>query len=589
MGRVNKMRRYYKYIKPYLMYFILAPLMMLIEIAGEITMPYWLGKIINNGVANNDILYILQIGLVMVVTSIFMIIGGVGAAYFASRASVNFASDLRVDVFKEVQKFSFKDIDEFSTGSLITRLTNDITQIQSLIMLLLRGMLRAPGMLIGALVMAFMMNAKLALVILFVLPFLIISIIIIMKMAFPRFTIMQNKLDRLNNTIQEMLINIRVIKSFVREDYENEIFSQVNNNLKESSNNAYKIVALQSPMMSLFMNITIVLVLWFGGNQILDGDMPVGDLSSFIMYITQILMSLMMFAMMLMNCSRAVASAKRVNEVLDTQIDLTDDFSKDKEKEVKDGIIEFKNVTYKYYKERQEKILDNISFKIGTGETVGIIGSTGCGKTTLVQMIPRLYDVDSGQVLVDGIDVKEYSLKNLREGVGMVLQKNVLFSGSINENLKWGKDNASLVEIEKATSSAQAHNFILSFSDGYDTMLGQNGVNVSGGQKQRLCISRALLKSPKILILDDSTSAVDVATESKIRKAFDNELKGNTKIIIAQRISSVINADKIIVMDEGRIVGLGTHKELIDSCQTYNEIYISQISIDHSLVKEVRV
>ncbi len=578
------MQRYNKYIMPYIKYFILGASFMLAEVLGEIAMPYLLGVIINNGIANKDISYILSISAIMVLNAFFMMAGGTGAAYFAARASVNFATDLRSDVFAKIQKFSFLDIDKFSTGSLITRLTNDISQLQRIVTMSLRMMLRVPGMLIGSLIMAFILNTRLAFVILFSVLFLIICIALIMKFASSRFDIMQRNLDKLNNNIQEMLMNIRVIKSFVRQEYEEEVFASVNTELKDSSRSAFKIMILQSPAMSLCMNLTIIAVLWFGGNQILKEEMPVGDLSTFIMYITQILMSLNMLATILTESARAVTSAKRVNEVLDAVPDLNDNFASNKEAVVNRGSIEFKNVTYRYYKDREEKILNNISFKINQGETVGIIGSTGCGKTTLVQMIPRLYDVDEGEVFVDGINVRDYSLKNLREGVGMVLQKNILFSGSIIENLRWGSNTATMEEIESYSTIAQAHSFISTFTDGYETNLGQGGVNVSGGQKQRLCIARALLKEPKILILDDSTSAVDTATEQKIREAFDNQLKGNTKIVIAQRISSVITADKIIVMDEGKIVGLGSHRELLSSCKVYQEIYSSQMES----AKEVR-
>lgn len=593
------MSRYLKYIKPYINYFILAPAMMLIEVAGEVAMPYWLGQIINNGIVNQDVSYILKMSVIMVLTGFLMMIGGVGAAYFASKASINFASDLRLDVFKKIQKFSFDDIDNFRAGSLITRLTNDINQIQNFIMMVLRAMLRAPGMLIGALIMAFTMNTKLAFIILFVLPFLGFAIVVVMKKAIPKFGLMQRKLDNLNNTVQEVLINIRVVKSFVREDNENEKFENVNEELKDASVKAYKISALQSPIMTLIMNFTIALVVWVGGNEILKGNMPLGDLSAFIMYITQILMSLSMLAMVLMESSRAITSSRRITEVLDREVSIVDKVDNDRDKHkhmfdmevsniqnnslekeniiVEKGTIEFKNVNFKYYKEREEKVLENINLKINTGESVGIIGPTGCGKTTLVSMILRLYDVDNGEVLVDNVNVKKYSLKNLRDGVSIVLQNNLLFSGKIIENIRWGDENATYSGVENVSNIAQAHNFVTSFSDGYDTMLGQRGVNISGGQKQRLCISRALLKKSKILILDDSTSALDTVTESKIQASFNKDLKDITKIIIAQRIGSIISMDKIIVMEEGKIVGIGSHKELLENCETYQEIYFSQI------------
>lgn len=571
------MKRYYKYVKPYLIYFIVGPVMMIAEVAGEVLLPYLMAKIINNGVAQRDVSYIITTGLLMGAAALFMMAGGIGGAYFASKASVNFAADLRSDVFAKVQGFSFSNIDKFSTGSLVTRLTNDITQMQNMVMMGLRMMLRAPGMLIGAIIMAFMMNASLAVILLIVMPLLAAVLYVVIRIAFPRFDRMQKKLDKLNSNIQETLTNVRVIKSFVRGDYEEERFARTNEDLKEASMSAFKVVIFQMPIMMIAMNLTTLAVVWFGGNQIIAGTMPVGDLSSFTTYIVQVLMSLMMLAMVLLQSSRALASSRRICEVLDTQVDLTDDMASLPDALVQKGKVEFKNVGFRYYKDNQEKVLTDISLCIEPGQTVGIIGSTGCGKTTLVQMIPRLYDVDEGEVLVDGINVREYSLKNLREGVGMVLQKNVLFSGSIMENLQWGDEDASYEEILGAAREAQADAFIQSFAEGYGTELGQGGVNVSGGQKQRLCIARALLKKPKILILDDSTSAVDTATEAKIRQAFQTSLKETTKIIIAQRITSVMEADQIIVMEEGRITGTGTHESLMAACEAYQEIYASQM------------
>lgn len=570
------MKRYGKYIRPYLSAFILAPLLMLTEVAGEIMLPKLMSLIINNGVANRDTGYIITVGVVMVLTAVIMALGGIGGAYFSSRASICFTSDLRDDLFAKVQDFSFKNIDQYSTGSLVTRLTNDIQQVQNVTMMGLRMMFRAPGMLIGALIMAFLMNARLAMVILAVIPFLALSIGIILKIAFPRFTVMQKKIDRLNSGIQEALTNVRVIKSFVREDFEETKFRDMNRDLKESSLNAMKVVITTMPVMTLAMNITTMAVVWYGGNIIIAGEMQVGDLTAFTTYIVQILMSLMMLSMVLLQSSRAMASVRRINEVMDTEIDLTDEHAGRKDLLVQNGRVEFKDVAFSYSQKGTEKVLEHISFTAEPGQVLGIIGATGSGKTTLVQLIPRLYDVTEGQVLVDGVDVREYSLKNLREGVGMVLQKNVLFSGTIEENLRWGSETASMEEVRQAADSAQADGFVTSFTNGYDTDLGQGGTNVSGGQKQRLCIARALLKKPKILILDDSTSAVDTATEAKIRESFGTALKDTTKIIIAQRIGSVENADKILVLDDGRIIGMGSHEELMKDCEAYQEIYYSQ-------------
>lgn len=571
------MKRYGKYIKPYLSAFILGPIMMIVEVVGEVMLPAMMADIINIGAANGDIGYILSKGLMMAAMAFVMMAGGIGGAYFAVKAAMYFGRDLRRDLFRKVQQFSFANIDSFSTGSLVTRLTNDITQMQNVIMMGLRMMLRAPGMLIGAVIMAFMMNASLAVIILLVAPALAAAIGTIIRIAFPRFELMQKKIDKLNSNIQEVLTNVRVIKSFVRGDYEEERFSDANEDLKKSSLNAFKVVIIQMPIMTLAMNITVIAIVWFGGNQILNGTMQVGDLTAFTTYVTQILMSLMMLAMVLLQSSRAVASSKRIGEVLDTEVDLTDEAAACKERVVQEGRIEFRHVSFRYYKKNQEKVLDDISFTIQPGQTVGIIGSTGSGKTTLVQMIPRLYDVDEGAVFVDGVNVRDYSLKNLRNGVGMVLQKNVLFSGTILENLQWGDEYAGETEIKNAAIAAQADAFVSHFPEGYETELGQGGVNVSGGQKQRLCIARALLKKPKILILDDSTSAVDTATEARIRASFQTTLRHTTKLIIAQRISSVMDADLILVMEEGRIAGMGSHDELLASCNAYQEIYDSQM------------
>ena len=570
------MKKYWKYIKPYLAAFILAPILMLTEVLGEIILPKLTSMIINNGVAGRDIGYIMRAGGIMIGIAAVMALGGIGGAYFSAKASISFSTDLRRDIFHKVQQFSFKNIDDFSTGSLITRLTNDIQQIQNVIMMSLRLLFRAPGMLIGGLIMAYLMNPQLVMILLVVIPLLLIAIAIILKVAYPRFQAMQKKIDRLNSGVQEALTNVRVIKSFVREDFEKEKFSDTNRDLKEGSLAAMQVVITAFPVMMLAMNITTIAVVWYGGNLIIAGKMPVGDLTAFTIYIVQILMSLMMLSMVFLQASRAMASLKRVNEVLGTEIDLSDEDAAYKAATVTEGRVEFRDVSFQYLKGKEDMVLKKISFTAEPGETIGIIGSTGSGKTSLVQMIPRLYDADEGKVLVDGIDVKDYSLRNLRESVAMVLQQNVLFSGTIEENLRWGDESATMEDIIEMAESAQANGFITNFKDGYETDLGQGGSNVSGGQKQRLCIARALLKRPKILILDDSTSAVDTATEAKIRECFQTTLKDTTKFIIAQRIGSVEKADKIIVLDEGEIVGMGSHEDLMESCEAYQEIYYSQ-------------
>ena len=572
---MKQWKRYKSYILPYKSAFILGPLMMVTEVLGEILLPKFMSMIINHGVAQKDGGYILKMGLVMAITSFLMAAGGILGAYFAAKASISFTSDLRRDLFARVQQFSFKNIDTFSTGSLVTRLTNDIQQVQNLIMMGLRMMLRAPGMFLGALVMAFWMNAELAAVILVVIPLLTAAIVWILRTAYPRFTAMQKALDTLNSGIQEVLTNVRVVKSFVREDYEEKRFADTNRELKEAGLRALKIVIATMPVMMFAMNVTTLAVVWFGGNLIIGGRMAVGDLTAFTTFIVQILMSLMMLSMVFLQSSRAMASIRRIDEVLDEPIDLSDENASQKDRKVEKGRVEFKDVSFSY-REGGEPVLSHISLTAEPGETIGILGATGSGKTSLVQLIPRLYDVTEGSVRVDGIDVREYSLKNLRDGVGMVLQKNVLFSGTIEENLRWGDETATEEEVRRAAVYAQADSFVNSFAEGYKTEMGQGGVNVSGGQKQRLCIARALLKKPKILILDDSTSAVDTATEAAIRTAFREDLKDTTKFIIAQRLSSLEYADRILVLEDGRIIGEGTQEKLLASCEAYREIYETQ-------------
>lgn len=575
----TELKRYKKYITPYLSAFVIGPLMMLTEVAGEVMLPKFMSMIINNGVADRNLAYIGKMGALMVLTVLFMAVGGILGAYFSAKASISFTSDMRNDLFQKVQQFSFENIDGYSTGSLVTRLTNDVQQVQNVLMMGLRMALRAPGMFLGALIMAFMMNRQLAVIILIVIPLLLAAIILILKTAFPRFGEMQRRLDRLNSGIQESLTNVRVVKSFVREAHEIEKFSRLNRDLKESSLRALRIVITTMPVMMFAMNVTTLAVVWYGGNIIIAGKMPVGDLTAFTTYIVQILMSLMMLSMVFLQSSRASASMKRINEIFDTEIGLNDDNAKNKDKKVTEGRVEFKNVSFGYSGEngRKDLVLEGISFTAEPGQTIGIIGSTGSGKTSLVQLIPRLYDVTGGEVLVDGVNVKEYSLKHLREGVGMVLQKNILFSGTIEENLRWGNEDAPMEDVIRFSESAQADPFVKTFKNGYGTEMGQGGVNVSGGQKQRLCIARALLKRPKILILDDSTSAVDTATEAKIRESLYHDLKDTTKIIIAQRISSVQEADQILVLEDGKIIGHGTHEELLKTCEAYSEIYTTQI------------
>ena len=570
------MKKYAGYVKKYWYSFLLGPFFMVLEACGEFILPYINANIIDKGAAEKNVPYIIENGIYMVLLAAFMMITGILGANFAIRGSVRLAAGVRRDVFKKIQSYSFSNIDDFTTGSLITRITNDITQIQNFTGTLLRGMFRSPIMLIGALVMSFTLKKELAWIIFAIIPFMALGIFLIIKTASPRYTKMQEALDGLNNNIGETVTNQKVIKSFVREEYEIERFEKRNTELVERSTSALKVMLFMMPVSAIAINVTTLLVVWISGRQIMVGDMTIGTLTAFITYLTQILTALNFLANIILQGTRAAASDKRISEVMDAHIDLTDDDAKEKQRTVTRGEIEFKNVSFRYFKNNTERVLDNISLKINGGELVGIIGSTGSGKTTLVSMIPRLYDADEGDVLVDGVSVKDYSLYNLREGIACVLQKNTLFAGTVAENLRWGNENATDEDLERVCKIAQAHSFVCSFEDGYDTEIGREGSRLSGGQKQRLCIARALLKSPAIIILDDSTSAVDTATDASIRHAFREELSGVTKLIIAQRIQSVMDADKIIVLDEGRVVGVGTHKELMKSCEEYREIYLSQ-------------
>lgn len=593
-----------KYIKPYLPYFIIGPILMIVEVLGEVIMPRLLAYIIDYGVGGqtdempsvlrwlfelcshmtadqSQVPFIVAIMVAMILTAVLMMIGGAGGAYFAAKASVNFAADLRADIYRKVQSFSFSSIDKFNTASLVTRLTNDVTQLQNFVNTLMRMALRAPGMLIGALIMVISMDIQkgthMSLVLAIAVPVLVVGIFFFIKLSAPRFTAMQDRVDGLNANVQENLTNVRVVKSFVREDHEIKKFRGTNAELKKTGMSAWKLMIFMSPLMTLCMNVATLSVLWFGGSCVMDGAISTGDLTSFITYITQVLNSLMMVTMLFMQLTRAIASARRIREVMEEQTDISDAEAAQPERTVEEGSIEFRHVSFRYYKNSEERVLNDINLSIPAGSTVGIIGSTGSGKSTLVSLIPRLYDADEGEVLVDGVNVKDWSLYNLREGIGMVLQKNVLFSGTVRDNLRWGDDSANDKTVRRAAQDAQADGFVQSFAEGYDHDIDQGGTNVSGGQKQRLCIARALLKKPKILILDDSTSAVDTATEARIRRALQGGLKSSTKIIIAQRILSVMDADCIVVLSDGKITGMGTHAELLANNTEYKEIYESQM------------
>ena len=563
------------YAKKYKLFAILTPLCIVGEVLLETRIPVLMSNIVDIGIPNQNIQYVVVVGLSMMLMALCSLAFGALASIFGAKAGMGFAAELRKSLFSRIQDYSFANIDKFSTSSLVTRLTTDVNRVQMAFMMTLRMMVRAPLMLIVATFMALRINSSLATIFLVAIPFLGICLGTIATKTYPRFRAMMEKFDFMNATVQENLVAIRVVKAFVRGDHEIEKFDGALDELQNYSIRAEKILALNSPIMQTTIYSCIIAILWFGGNQIVVGSMQTGDLMAFISYVTQILSSLMMITMIFIGLVMSRASMQRIVEVLQEEVDIND-HQASADVQVEDGSIIFENVSFSYYKDPNNTVLENINLEIKSGETIGIIGGTGSSKTTLVQLIPRLYDVLSGRVLVGGHDVRDYKLETLREAVGMVLQKNVLFSGSINSNLRWGDGDATVEEIREACRAAQADDFVTSFPDGYETDLGQGGVNVSGGQKQRLCIARALLKKPKIIILDDSTSAVDTATDAKIREAFREKLADTTTIIIAQRISSVSDADKIIVMDDGKINGIGTHEELIKNNAIYREVYESQ-------------
>ncbi len=573
------MKKYLFFFSKYKKALILAPALVIIDVICEIVQPDLMSKIVDKGVNQKNMAYILQTGGLMVALSLIAIAANVGNIYYSSHASVGFSAELRKGMFGKIQKFSFSNLDKFSSASLTTRLTNDVNIIQDVVMMSLRLLIRAPLMLLFAvaIAIAISINAGLALVIAVAIPVLAVSMYVILHKGFPFFEKMQKRLDKVNAVIQENLVNVRVVKSFVREDFEKKKFGRTNDELRAMAVKASGMVVLIMPVMQLVMNLSIVAIVWFGGSAIISGTFHVGQLMSFITYITQILMSLMMLSMTIMTFSRAEASSDRVLEILNTVVDIVDSAAaKEKNLQVKQGKVEFKNVFFKYHADGSEFVLKNINLIVNPGETVAIIGATGSSKSTLVQLIPRLYDVTSGHVLIDDVDVRDYTLPNLRGNLKLVLQQNELFSGTIKQNLKWGNQQASDEEIIAAAKDAQAHEFIMAFPKQYETVLGQSGINVSGGQKQRLCIARAILKKPSILILDDSTSAVDTDTEAKIRSSFNRHLKGTTTFIISQRVSSIQSADRIILLDDGAIIATGSHDELIKTSPVYQEIYNSQ-------------
>lgn len=566
----------YKFLRPHWKAALLAPLLMFIEVLANLWQPTLMAAIVDQGIATGDIPFIIHTGLKMIGITLLGVAGGIGCTIAASIASHNFAADLREAVFDQVQAFSFANLNRFKTSSLITRLTNDVVRMQNAVLMSLRLLVRAPLLFLGGIIMAVALNARLTVILLVAIPILLLLLAAVAGRAFPLFTKAQQSLDRVNAVMQENLAGVRVVKAYVRADREQARFDQASRRLRDITVQAARIIALAMPIMMLVMNFSIVAVIWLGGIQVTGGQMKVGEIMAYINYITQILFSLLMVGMVFMMFTRAQVSAARVNEVLATKVDITDTPTAIKEP-IRAGRVEFINVSFRYPGAVGPPVLKSISFTAEPGTTVAILGATGAGKSTLVNLIPRLYEPTEGQVLVDGLDVRDIKLDTLRAGIGMVLQEATLFSGSIKDNIKWGREDATDEEVVAAAEAAQAHDFIMSLPEKYATQLGQRGVNLSGGQKQRLAIARALIKRPPILIFDDSTSAVDMGTEARIHKALKDVAKNSTCFVIAQRISTVLHADKIMVLEDGEIEALGTHEELLGTSPVYQDIYHSQV------------
>lgn len=560
--------------KKYIINTILSPIVMIGEVVMEVIIPFIMAKIIDVGIAGKDLPFVAKYGGIMIGLAVISLTCGVLGTRFSTVAAQGFAYTLRTRLYKKIQSFSFANIDHFSTASLVTRLTTDINMVQNVYRMLIHMCVRSPFMLIAGTIMAFRMNSQLAILFLIAVPVIVISVLTISNLAHPRFKIMMKKFDGMNSAIQENLIGIRIVKAYVRGEFEEKKFRKAADEVRRAQVHAEKLIIFMMPIMQLVMYVSMIAVMWFGGRLVVGGHMLSGELISFFTYVTQVLSSIMFLGMVFVSLVMVQASNQRIVEVLDEVPDIENPANP--VTEVKDGSITFEKVDFSYNKKEDNCILKDINLKIKSGQVVGVIGSTGSSKTSLVALLPRLYDVLSGSVKIGGVDVRDYDITVLRDSVAMVLQKNVLFSGTIRDNLRWGNESATDEEIIAACKAADADSFISSFPEGYDTMLGQGGVNVSGGQKQRLCIARALLKNPKILILDDSTSAVDTATEGRIRGALKELAPETTKIIIAQRISSVKDADMIIVLDEGSVSAVGNHEELLKSNHIYREVYESQ-------------
>lgn len=567
-----------KYLKKYWYAALLAPLLMIVEVYGDLTIPKLVARIIDEGIALGNEAIVQELGLRIILLTLLMLVGGVGCAIFSSIAGQGFGAELRKDMYKNIQKFSFSNINKFKTSSLITRLTNDVTAVEQLVKMSLRMMVRAPIMFVGGIVMALSINKELATIIVFALPIMIIAALLIAKKGFPYFDVIQKKVDRVNAVIRENLVGARVIKVFTREKQEEDRFETANKDLMDVSIKGQNIVLWIMPVISLVMNLSIVAVVWFGAKLVGVNGFEVGDITSFITYITQILFSFMMLSACILMAARSKASIERIKEVLNEKTDVSNT-ENPVDARIEKGKITFKNVCFAYKDSDGSYILNDLNFEIKPGESVAILGATGSGKTSIINLIPRMFDVSEGEVLIDDINVKQYDLKNLRKDIGMVLQKNILFSGTVAENIRWGKEDATDEEINEACDIAQIGGFIRALPDGYNTRVEQRGTNFSGGQKQRLCVARAIVKKPKILILDDSMSALDTATENKLRKALKEKMQDTTVVMIAQRINTAKNADKILVLDKTRIVGFGTHDELIKTNEVYKEIYNSQMEV----------